>query len=143
VRGEQVQRVMAGADHLDGRYDRPGVTDLVAAHDRTSVAAPVEKDVDLPVLMSADDHRLAADRRRAVVADGRNLRLVTDVHPRTLENPAHLRVEDTRVHVGVGVDLERVGPVIDEIGERHLGGCNHGASPECNPLESQQGGILV
>ena len=88
------------------------------AHQRASMAAGVEKAVDLVVLIPRQQHRMPADMGGDEVMRIRYLGFKADENPGRLEDVLHLRFVDFRIDKRATVDLEDMfgGPIIDQPG---------------------------
>src|SRR5262245_23211194 len=93
----EVGRVALGVGHADelaGRIERPavieagkatGVAAVLAADQRAAVQAAVDQDADLAVAAADEDERTPGDGAAVVVARLRQLGIMTDVEPATVE----------------------------------------------------------
>src|ERR1043166_4255736 len=68
--------------------------------------AGVQEHPDLVLVVPAEDHRAAGNRARLEVAGRGELRLVPDVDPAAVENPALLELVDRGIHQRRAVHLE-------------------------------------
>jgi hypothetical protein len=70
----------------------------------------VDKDVEVPVLVSSHNHRDQAYIRCLVVARFGHFALVSDVVPCAIKDAPYLFVEDLRIGVYRGMNTSQVGP---------------------------------
>jgi hypothetical protein len=82
-----------------------GVSRVRAAQLHAAVAAHVEEDVDLPVLVAGDDEAVVDDPAKHVVAGPGDLRLVSQKDPGLREDLLYLQLEDIGVVVHLREEL--------------------------------------
>ncbi|CAB4836321.1 unannotated protein [freshwater metagenome] len=79
--------------------EKPAVAPLVWAHHCASMRATVHQHPNHAVVAAREDHRLAPELARPVVARFGYLAFVADEHPPVMEDPVDLLFEDLRIGV--------------------------------------------
>ena len=93
---------------------------LALADEVAAMAAPVEQDTDLAVVLTDHDDRLQADLTAHKVAGLRDFALVTDIDPDLVPDGLELACEQVRIAIEAAVQMRAVDQLLD--GDTRAGG---------------------